>query len=50
MLGPLDIIKSVAAAFPNILRVPGPHKIPRIVHADKGRTDAVVEFLKTLAD
>ena len=51
MPGPLDIIKSVAGAFPNIFRVPGLHKIPRIAHAQKGGTDAVaiVEFLKTLA-
>ncbi|MEY2562865.1 MAG: hypothetical protein QOH88_1058 [Verrucomicrobiota bacterium] len=28
MLGRLDIIKAAAAAFPNMLRVPGPHKIP----------------------
>jgi hypothetical protein len=51
MLGRLDIIKAAAAAFPNILRVPGPHKIPLIAHAEKGGPDAaaVVEFLKTLA-
>jgi hypothetical protein len=37
--------------FPNILRVPGPHKIPLIAHAQKGGADAVavVEFLRTLA-
>jgi hypothetical protein len=51
MLGRLDIIKAAAAAFPNILRVPGPHKIPLIAHAEKGGADAVavVEFLRTLA-
>jgi hypothetical protein len=51
MLGRLDIIKAAAAAFPNILRVPGRHKIPLIAHAEKGGADAVavVEFLKTLA-
>ena len=51
MLGRLDIIKAAAAAFPNIVRVPGPHKIPLIAHAEKGGADAaaVVEFLKTLA-
>lgn len=51
MLGRLDIIKAAAAAFPNILRVPGPHKIPLIAHAEKGGPDAVavVEFLRTLA-
>jgi len=51
MLGRLDIIKAAAAAFPNILRVPGPHKIPLIAHAEKGGPDAVavLEFLRTLA-
>jgi hypothetical protein len=51
MLGRLDIIKAAAAAFPNILRVPGPHKIPLIAHAEKGGADAVavVEFLRRLA-
>ena len=51
MLGRLDIIKAAAAAFPNIVRVPGPHKIPLIAHAEKGGADArvVVEFLKSLA-
>jgi hypothetical protein len=51
MLGRLDIIKAAAAAFPNILRVPGPHKIPLIAHAEKGGAEAVavVEFLRTLA-
>jgi hypothetical protein len=52
MLGRLDIIKAAAAAFPNILRVPGPHKIPLIAHAEKGGADAVavVEFLRKLAN
>jgi hypothetical protein len=50
MLGRLDIIKAAVAAFPNIVRVPGPHKIPLIAHAEKGGAEAVavVEFLKTL--
>jgi hypothetical protein len=50
MLGRLDIIKVAATAFPNIVRVPGPHKIPLIAHAEKGGAEAVavVEFLKTL--
>lgn len=52
MLGRLDIIKAAAAAFPNIVHVPGPHKIPLIAHAEKGGAEAraVVEFLRTLAN
>ena len=36
MLGRLDIVKAGVAAFPNIIHVPGPHKIPLIKHAEKG--------------
>ncbi|HJT82032.1 MAG TPA: hypothetical protein VJ719_12610, partial [Chthoniobacterales bacterium] len=50
MLGKLDIVKAAVAAFPNIVNVPGPHKIPLIVHAQKGGSDAaaVLEFLRPL--
>jgi hypothetical protein len=51
MLGKLDIVKAAVAAFPNIVRVPGPHGIPLIVHAQKGGPAAqvVLEFLRPLA-
>src|SRR5438045_1155883 len=51
MLGKLDIVKATVAAFPNIVRVPGPHGIPLIVHAEKGGPAAkdVLEFLRPLA-
>jgi hypothetical protein len=51
MLGKLDIVKAAVAAFPNIVRVPGPHGIPLIVHAEKGGPAAkdVLEFLRSLA-
>src|ERR1700730_14561868 len=50
MLGKLDVVKAAVAGFPNIVRVPGPHKIPLIVHAQKGGADAraVLEFLRPL--
>src|SRR4026208_1677743 len=50
MLGKLDIVKAAVAAFPNIVNVPGPHKIPLIVHAEKGgpQAAAVLEFLRSL--
>src|SRR4051794_18395121 len=50
MLGKLDIVKAAVAAFPNIVNVPGPHKIPLIKHAEKGRENAkaVLEFLRPL--
>jgi hypothetical protein len=50
MLGKLDLVKSAVVAFPNIVNVPGPHKIPLIKHAEKGgdQARAVLEFLKPL--
>src|ERR1051326_4797025 len=50
MLGQLDIVKAAVAAFPNIVNVPGPHKIPLIAHAEKGgeQAKAVLEFLRPL--
>lgn len=50
MLGKLDIVKAAVGAFPNIVNVPGPHKIPLLVHAQKGGAEAkaVLEFLSPL--
>src|ERR1700719_2922211 len=50
MLGKLDIVKAAVAAFPNIVRVLGPHKIPLIAHAEKGGPAAVAvrDFLRPL--
>jgi hypothetical protein len=50
MLGKLEIVKAAVAAYPKIVHVPGPHKIPLVVHAEKGGADAVavLEFLRPL--
>jgi hypothetical protein len=50
MLGKLDIVKAAIAAFPDIVNVLGPHKIPLITHAEKGGAEAkaVLEFLRPL--
>ncbi len=50
MLGKLEIVKAAVASFPNIVHVPGPHKIPLIAHAEKGgpAAVAVLEFLRPL--
>ena len=50
MLGKIDIVKAAVTAFPNIVHVPGPHKIPLIAHAEKGGPSAVavLEFLRLL--
>src|SRR5215212_10745379 len=51
MLGRLEIVKAAVSAFPNIVNVPGPHKIPLIAHAEKGGAPAVavLDFLRPLA-
>jgi hypothetical protein len=50
MLGKIDIVKEAVTAFPNIVHVPGPHKIPLLAHAEKGgpAAVAVLEFLRPL--
>ena len=50
MLGKIDIVKAAVAAFPNIVRVPGPHGIPLIIHAQKGGELAreVFELLRSI--
>jgi hypothetical protein len=50
MLGKIEIVKAAVAAFPNLVHVPGQHKIPLIAHAEKGGAPAVavLEFLRPL--
>lgn len=50
MLGKLEVVKAVVAAFPNTPNVPGPHGIPLIAHARKGGkpAEAVAAFLESL--
>jgi hypothetical protein len=50
MLGKIDIVKAAVAAYPNIVHVPGPHKIPLLAHAEKGGAEAVavLDFLRPL--
>jgi hypothetical protein len=50
MLGKIEIVRAAVAAFPAIVSVPGPHKIPLIAHAEKGGSAAaaVAEFLRPL--
>jgi len=50
MLGKLDVVRAAVAAFPGIVQVPGPHRIPLIDHARAGKEDAVevLKFLESL--
>ncbi len=51
MLGKLEIVKAMLAAFPNLLHSKGPHGITLLAHANAGKEEAaaVVEYLNSLA-
>ena len=46
MLGDLPLVQAFVASDPAIVNLKGPHGIPLIVHAEHGKQDAVVAFLK----
>jgi hypothetical protein len=50
MLGKLDIVKALLAAYPNLLQSKGPHGIPLMTHAKKGGAPAegVVAYFESL--
>ena len=50
MLGKLEIVKAALTAFPDAIKIPGPHGIPLIAHAQAGGDDAraVLEYLQSL--
>lgn len=50
MLGKLEVVQAIIAAFPGAHLVPGPHGIPLIRHAELGGEPAaeVLAFLRTL--
>jgi hypothetical protein len=50
MLGKLEIVRAVLGAYPAALKVPGPHGIPLIAHAEAGGGEAksVLDYLKSL--
>lgn len=48
MLGKIEIVRAAVAAFPGIVKVPGPHKIPLLAHAEKGHATTVADFLKSV--
>lgn len=47
-LGRIEIIKAAVAAYPDIVHVRGPHTITLLMHAQKGGSTEVVDFLKPL--
>lgn len=48
MLGKLEIVKAIVAAFPGVEKSLGPHKIPLLVHAEHGKSTEVVEYLHSI--
>ena len=52
MLGQLDVVRATCRGNPGIQRVPGPHGITLLQHADAGGDEAaaVVEYLRELGD
>lgn len=52
MLGMLPVVQGALTLDPSLLKTPGPHKIPLIVHAEKGgeAAKAVLDYLKSLED
>src|SRR5262245_40453994 len=50
MLGKLDIVKAALSVYPDAIKIPGPHGIPLLSHAQAGGDEAkaVLEFLESL--
>ena len=50
MLGKLDVLKAALAAYPDAIKIPGPHGISLLAHAQAGGDEAkaVLEFLQSL--
>ena len=51
MLGNLEVVKAALVAYPDAIKVPGPHGIPLIKHAEVGGNDAkeVFDFLISMS-
>jgi hypothetical protein len=50
MLGKLEIVKAALTAYPDAIKIPGPHGIPLIAHAQAGGENAreVLEYLRSI--
>jgi len=46
MLGDLPLVQAFVASDPAIVHLKGPHGIPLLVHAQHGKQDAMVAFLR----
>jgi hypothetical protein len=48
MMGQLEIVKAMIEAFPQAKNSLGPHGIDLMTHAQKGKSQNVIEYLKSL--
>lgn len=48
MMGKLEIVKATIEAFPSAKNSLGPHGIDLMTHAEKGKSDNVIEYLNAL--
>jgi hypothetical protein len=46
MLDKLEVVQALIAAFPGIENSLGPHKIPLMAHAERGKAERVIGYLK----
>jgi hypothetical protein len=46
MLDRIDIVLAILSAFPVMRDAPGPHGIPLIAHAEAGKAERVLAFLR----
>lgn len=46
MLDKLEVVRALMQAFPGIEKSLGPHKIPLAAHAQRGKAERVIEYLK----
>ncbi len=48
MMDEIDVVKPILSAHPELANSKGPHGIPLLAHAEHGKAEKVLEFLKTL--
>lgn len=49
MLGKLAVVRAAVEAYPEIVKIPGPHGIPLLRHAEAGKAEEVIAYLRSLA-
>ena len=47
MLDEIEIVRAIVAAQPSARHAPGPHGIPLLMHAEAGKAERVIAYLKS---